>query len=165
MSGSNMKDKEPKSTMLCSSKEQQWLQSIKYTFLRTLGCDDARNVKTFIFCKRRLCFSKSPYRATSIVGEQNCSFSSGHVKKEREIPIKGVSPCPMWWLSTKSTPGDQYLAALQGEQPQRNILILTGWAPLISWESRSSIMGDVSHGEDLAFSSWNLWSQKTRHLN
>ena len=84
MSGSNVKDKEPKSTMLCSSEEQQWLQSIKYTFLRTSGCDDARNVKTFIFCKRQLCFSKSPNRATSIVGGQNWSFSSGHVKKKRE---------------------------------------------------------------------------------
>jgi hypothetical protein len=91
-----MKDKEPKSTTLCSSEEQQWPQSIKYTFLKTSGYDDARNVKTFIFCKRRLCFSKSPYRATSIVGEQNCPFSSGHVKKKREISIKGVSPCPMW---------------------------------------------------------------------
>ena len=169
MSGSNVKDKEPKSTMLCSSEEQQWLQSIKYTFLRTSGCDDARNVKTFIFCKRQLCFSKSPNRATSIVGGQNWSFSSGHVKKkrerEREIPIKGVSPCPMWWPSTKSTPVDLYLAAPPREQPQRNILILTGWAPLIPWESGSSIMGDISHGEDLDFSSRSLWSQKTRHLN
>lgn len=41
---------------------------------------------------------QSPNRATSIVAGQNWSFSSGHVKereREREIPIKGVSPCPM----------------------------------------------------------------------
>lgn len=87
-----MKDKEPKSTTLCSSEEQQWPQSIKYTFLKTSGYDDARNVKTFIFCKRRLCFSKSPYRATSIVGEQNCPFSSGHVKKkERDFNKRSLS--------------------------------------------------------------------------
>lgn len=166
MSSSNMKDKEPQSLMLCHPKSTKGCRVKNAVSQMYLPESFGRWWRMWCqnFYKKEPYSSKRPNRAISIVGGLNWSFSSGHGKK-KEIPIKGGPPCPMWWQSAKSTPVDLRPATSPGEQPQSNILILTGWALLIPWESGSSIMGDVSHGEDLAFSLGSLWSWKTRHLN